>query len=188
MATGVTSSPVSLGRLLAVYTKIGLLGFGGGYAVLSFIRSELVDQHHWIPAEQFDHVVEMASFAPGATTINVLAALAYRIHGFIGMVAGTIAVLWPSFLLVVGLARLTAALQNPVLLGVLHGMEIAVIGLLLNVVVTLGRDVPRTFGMLIPFTAGWGLTLVGWNPAAIILVIAAGGILTTYVQTRRPSR
>ncbi len=120
---GVSPPSPSLLALIGVYTKIGILGFGGGYAVLAFIRSEVVDKHGWQSAEQFDHVVEMTAFAPGPTTSNVLAAIAFRLHGWKGMVLGSIAALWPSFVLIMILAAVTRVLHNPWLSGALHGIE-----------------------------------------------------------------
>ncbi|MCY0881760.1 MAG: chromate transporter, partial [Firmicutes bacterium] len=95
----VSTSPPSLTALMSVYMKIGILGFGGGYAVLSFIRTEIVTEHAWLSGSQFDHVVEMTAFAPGPTTSNVLASIAYRLHGWRGLIFGITAALWPSFLL-----------------------------------------------------------------------------------------
>ena len=40
-------------QLLWVYLKIGMFGFGGGYAMLSLIQHEIVDLHHWLTPQQF---------------------------------------------------------------------------------------------------------------------------------------
>ena len=44
-------------QLLWVYLKIGMFGFGGGYAMLSLIQHEIVDLHHWLTPQQFTDVV-----------------------------------------------------------------------------------------------------------------------------------
>ena len=190
--TGIkTGSPNSFGgekpslkTLLQVYGKIGILGFGGGFAVLSFIRSEVVTRHHWLTEEQFDHVVEMTSFAPGPTTTNVMAAIAYRLLGWQGLVLGTVAVLWPSFLLILALSKLTRLLHSVWMVGVLRGIELAVIGLLVDVVFTLWHDVPKSW-----LTGGLALvavaaSLLDINPALIILLVAAVGVLDFLVRKK----
>jgi chromate transporter len=174
-----------LSELAKVYVKIGILGFGGGYAVLAFIRDEVVERHQWLDATQFDHVVEMASFAPGATTVNVMAAIAYRLNGWRGLVLGTVAVLWPSFLLVAALARLTAVLHVGWVEGALRGVEVAVIGLLADVVLTLSREIPR-----VPVTIAMGvgaaiLVLMGLNPALTLFFVATAGLID-YLVRRKP--
>ena len=174
--------------LIGVYTKIGLLGFGGGYAVLSFIRSEVVDGHAWIDAEQFDNVVEMSAFAPGPTTSNVLAAIAYRLQGWKGLVMGTIAALWPSFLLIMLLAVATRILHNPWLTGALHGIEVAVVGLLIDVVWTLWKDVPKAVVTAILALLSLALTVLGLNPVITIGIAAAIGLFDFLIRRQPLSR
>lgn len=164
-----SSSTPGLIALMAAYSKIGLLGFGGGFAVLAFIRQELVARRGWLTAEAFDQVVEMSALAPGATTTNVLAAIAFRLQGSRGLAVGTAAVLWPSFLLILLLAKLTQVLANPWIAGAMRGIEVAVVGLLADVVATLWTDLPKSrLTRWIPLVAA-GLTLGGINPALVVL-------------------
>lgn len=183
--SGVSPPSLSLLALIGVYTKIGILGFGGGYAVLAFIRSEVVDRHGWQTAEQFDHVVEMAAFAPGPTTSNVLAAIAFRLHGWKGLVLGSVAALWPSVVLIMILAAVTQVLHNPWLSGALHGIEVAVVGLLVGVVWTLWKDVPKAVITAALAVLAMGLTLLGISPVITIVVAAALG-LADFLVRRRP--
>jgi chromate transporter len=177
-----SSATPSFKKLIQVYSKIGLLGFGGGFAVLAFIRSEVVDRQQWLTASQFDQMVEMSAFAPGPTTTNVLAAIAYRLLGWRGLVLGTIAVLWPSFLLILGLAKVTAVLHDPWITGALRGMEIAVVGLLVDVVWTLWRDVPHRIITASVATATGVFTWAGINPVLIVLAAAAFALMTFWLS------
>lgn len=174
----------TLGELVKVYGKIGILGFGGGYAVLAFIRSETVERQKWITEAQFDHVVEMMSFAPGATTINVMAAIAYRLQGWPGLLTGTVAVLWPSFVLILALAQVTAVLHNPWVAGSLKGVEVAVVGLLIDVVVTLAKEVPRAAITVALAVLAGALVFLGINPALTLLLVAAIGLMDFLIRHR----
>jgi chromate transporter len=165
----------SLGDLGLVYTKIGMVGFGGGYAVLSLIRSEVVERRGWLRPESFDHLLEMTAFAPGATTVNVLTAIAYRLVGLPGVLLGTLALLWPSFVLMLALAASTALLHTAWLVGALRGVEVAVIGLLATVVVTLGGDLPRAIPLYVLALLAFLLTLFGFSPLLAVLLSAALG-------------
>jgi chromate transporter len=167
----------SIGELVFVYTKIGMVGFGGGYAVLSFIRSETVERRGWLRPESFDHLLEMTAFAPGATTVNVLTAIAYRLTGIPGVLLGTLALLWPSFVLMLALAAATAVLRAPWLVGALRGVEVAVIGLLASVVVTLGRDLPRALLLYLLAALAFLLTVLGFTPILAVLLSAVLGAL-----------
>jgi chromate transporter len=173
-----------LGQLLQAYTQIGLVGFGGGYAVLALIRTELVVRRGWISEQRFDHIVEMTAFAPGAATVNVLAAVAYRLLGVRGMVLGTAAVLWPSFLLILGLAAGTSVLHAPWVVGALRGMELAVVALLITVVATLAQDLPRSPLLYGIAAFGFALTLAGLNPLWVVLTAATLGAADYAVRRR----
>jgi chromate transporter len=183
-----TSSAPKLGQaptlmsLIGVYTKIGILGFGGGYAVLSFIRAEVVEKHGWVRGVQFDHMVEMTAFAPGPTTTNLMASIAFRLQGWKGLALGSAAVLWPSFVLILILAEVTSVLHNPWLSGALHGIEVAVIGLLVDVVWTLWKDVPKA--VITGCLAGLALTLtlLGINPVITIGLAAVAGLVDFWVR------
>ena len=43
-------------QLLYVYLKIGIFGFGGGYAMLSLIQADVVDRYKWISLQEFTEI------------------------------------------------------------------------------------------------------------------------------------
>ena len=57
-------------RLFWTFFKIGLLGFGGGYAMISMIQGEVVDKHHWMAMGQFTDIVAISQSTPGPIGIN----------------------------------------------------------------------------------------------------------------------
>lgn len=88
-------------HLWCVYLKIGLFGFGGGYAMLSLIQYEVVDKHHWLSLQEFTDVVAISQMTPGPIGINSATYIGYTVTDNVwGSVIATIAVCLPSFLLV----------------------------------------------------------------------------------------
>ena len=88
-------------QLLWVYLKIGLFGFGGGYAMLSLIQHEIVDLHHWLTPQQFTDVVAISQMTPGPIGINSATYVGYAVTQSVwGAVLATVAVCLPSFILV----------------------------------------------------------------------------------------
>ena len=57
-------------QLFLSYLKIGFFGFGGGYAMLSLIQHEVVEQHEWITATEFADIVAISQITPGPIAIN----------------------------------------------------------------------------------------------------------------------
>ena len=100
-------------ELLYVYLKIGLFGFGGGYAMLSLIQFEVVDKHHWLSSQQFTDIVAISQMTPGPIGINSATYIGYTVTGNVwGAVLATFAVCLPSFLLVLLISYLFAKFKN----------------------------------------------------------------------------
>lgn len=98
-------------KLIWAYIKIGLFGFGGGYAMLSLVERAVVGQG-WITEQMFTDIVAISQMTPGPIGINsatyigyvapgnVDPALASPLWGLLGSVLATLAVTLPSFFLV----------------------------------------------------------------------------------------
>lgn len=88
-------------QLFWTYTKIGLFGFGGGYAMLSLVQDEVVVKQVWITEQQFTDIVALSQVTPGPIGINSATYIGYTATGSIlGAVVATLAVSLPSFILV----------------------------------------------------------------------------------------
>ena len=94
-------------RLLYVYLKIGILGFGGGYAMLSLIQADVVDRYGWISLQEFTDIVAISQMTPGPIGINSATYIGYTaVHNagysetmsILGSCLTTFAVCLPSFL------------------------------------------------------------------------------------------
>lgn len=83
-------------QLLLVYLKIGLLGFGGGYAMLSLIQEEVVVRHQWLTMQEFTDIVAVSQVTPGPIGINSATYIGYTVTGSVwGSVVATVAVMIP---------------------------------------------------------------------------------------------
>ncbi len=96
-------------QLLFVYLKIGILGFGGGYAMLSLIQADVVDRYQWISLQEFTDIVAISQMTPGPIGINSATYIGYTAIlnagyppyvAILGSCLTTFAVCLPSFLLV----------------------------------------------------------------------------------------
>ena len=67
-------------KLIWAYLKIGLFGFGGGYAMLSLIQSEVV-QSGWISSQMFTDIVAVSQMTPGPIGINSATYIGYVVTG-----------------------------------------------------------------------------------------------------------
>ena len=100
-------------KLFVVFFKIGLLNFGGGYAMISFIQNELVVKHPWLTAAQFTDMVAISQVTPGPVGINMATYAGYTVSGTIwGALVATGAVCLPAFLLLIWLGSVLLRFQR----------------------------------------------------------------------------
>ena len=92
-------------QLFLSYLKIGFFGFGGGYAMLSLIQNEIVEQRGWLTTMQFADIVAVSQMTPGPIAINSATYIGYEIGGIFGSVVATFAVCLPSLTLMLLLTR-----------------------------------------------------------------------------------
>lgn len=80
--------------------KIGLFTFGGGYAMLALLESELVEKKGWLEKEEFLDMVAIAESTPGPIAINSATYIGYKRAKVLGSAVATLAVCLPSFIII----------------------------------------------------------------------------------------
>lgn len=127
-------------QLFYTFFKIGLFGFGGGYAMLSMIQGEVVTRHGWISAQEFTDIVAISQMTPGPIGINSATFVGYSTlidagytpaMAVLGSATATFAVILPSFILMLIISRYFLKFQKHlVVMAVFSGLRPAVVGLL----------------------------------------------------------
>lgn len=92
-------------QLLLSYIKIGFLGFGGGYAMISFLYHEAVVRHGWVTGAELADIIAISQMTPGPIAINSATYIGYKIAGFGGAAVATVAVCIPALTLMVVVTR-----------------------------------------------------------------------------------
>ena len=149
-ATSATAASVGLVPILLTFLKMGVVVFGSGYVLLSFLQADLVDRLHWITRAQLLDAVTAGQLTPGPV-FAAATFLGYLLHGFSGAAVATLAIFLPSFFLA-GLVGILARRirKSPAAASFLDGVNSAAVALIAAVAVTLGRA-----ALLDLFT--WGL-------------------------------
>ena len=119
-------------QLFYTFFKIGLFGFGGGYAMLSMIQGEVVTRYEWLTAQEFTDIVAISQMTPGPIGINAATYVGYTATGSVfGSIIATFAVVFPSFILMLTISKFFLKYQkHPVVEAVLSGLRHAVVSLL----------------------------------------------------------
>jgi len=120
-------------QLFITFFKIGLFGFGGGYAMLSMIQYEVVEAHNWLTIGEFTDIVAISQMTPGPVSINTATYVGFSVtnHGVLGSFIATFAVCLPSIIIMVLICRFILFLKNNAYLtAALLWMKPAAIGLI----------------------------------------------------------
>lgn len=126
-------------QLFYTFFKIGLFGFGGGYAMLSMIQGEVVTRYGWLTAQEFTDIVAISQMTPGPIGINSATYVGFTATGSIwGSVIATFAVVLPSFILMLTISKFFLKYQkHPAVEAVFNGLRPAVVGLLASAALVL---------------------------------------------------
>ena len=127
-------------QLLYVYLKVGILGFGGGYAMLSLIQADVVDRYHWITLQEFTDIVAISQMTPGPIGINSATYIGYTAIlnagyspavSILGSCLTTAAVCLPSFFLVLSISMAFSKFKhNKYVEAAFVGLRPATVGLI----------------------------------------------------------
>lgn len=119
-------------ELFYSFFKIGLFGFGGGYAMLSLIQGEVVTRHAWLTAQEFTDIIAISQMTPGPIGINSATYVGFTATGNIwGAITATFAVTLPSFILMLTISKFFLKYQkHPVVVSIFDGLRPAIVGLL----------------------------------------------------------
>lgn len=184
-------------QLFYTFFKIGLFGFGGGYAMLSMIQGEVVTRHGWLSPQEFTDIVAISQMTPGPIGINSATYVGYdaivgagysMAWGVVGSILATLAVVLPSFILMLTISRFFLKYQkHPVVESVFSGLRPAVVGLLASAALVLmnvenfGSPTEDTRSFLISclifVVAFVGTRRYKVNPILMIVLCGAAGVL-----------
>ena len=118
-------------QLLWVFVKIGVLGFGGGYAMLSLIQHEVVDHYSWMTTAEFTDMVAISQMTPGPISINLATYVGYNTAGIGGSLLASFALCLPSIIMVYLIIKLFISKKNNALMNnTLKGLKPAIAGLI----------------------------------------------------------
>ncbi len=136
-------------KLIWAYIKIGIFGFGGGYAMLSLVEKSVVDPG-WISETMFTDIVAISQMTPGPIGINsatyigfvapgeVNPALDSWYWGILGSVLATLAVVLPSFFLVVYCSHfIRRHNERGIIKAIFSGLRPVVVGLIASAAIML---------------------------------------------------
>ena len=113
------------------FLKVGCFAFGGAYGAIPLIR-DVVMSYGWLSEDMLTYMIAVSESTPGPIMVNLATYIGSSQGGFLGAVIATLAVVLPSFLIILLVtALLKTALKNKYVQAVLRGLKPCVIGIVL---------------------------------------------------------
>ncbi len=166
---------IKCAELLYSFFKIGLMGFGGGYSMLSMIITE--SEKFSVTTQQFADLNALDMVVPGPIAINAATYVGYLYAGFWGAAAATIGVSLPSFILIALVMRFIEKYkENKFMSGFLSGVKPAAVGLIAAAAFTIASGVLVWPGAQISNIFSDPLGTVSVFLVAVFVITAAANI------------
>jgi chromate transporter len=174
-ALALVSMPAAL--LFVVFARIGLVTFGGGFAMIPAIEHEVVASRGWLTEAAFDDAIVLGQITPGPVAIAATF-IGYRVAGGAGAALATLGMFGPPFVLAVIAARSVAAFRtNRAVQGALRGVAPAVVGVIAAAALALARTSAHSVtGAAIAIASGVALVVFRRVPALVPLALGGAAV------------
>ncbi len=183
-------------NLFLTFFKIGITTFGGGYAMIPLIQSEVVSRG-WLSETALVNFIAVSESTPGPFAINIATYVGRVTAGITGAVCATFGVVLPSFIIILIVAKFYKKFrESKVVKGCMTGLRPAVIGLIGAALLSMGKTVFFENGIalqnILSYKTAVSVVILGislylaigkkLSPILIILLSAVLGIVAGYAQ------
>ncbi len=175
-----------LWQLFAAFARVGIMTFGGGYAMIPILEREIVDRHGWATEEELMDYYAVGQCTPGVIAVNTATFIGYKVAGKLGGVIATLGVVFPSVVIITLIAGiLTSFSEVPAVKSAFAGIRVCVCVLIVNAVLKLWRKAVVDKATLVLFLLVFLLSVFfSVSPVILVIVCAAAGIALTRMGVR----
>ncbi len=174
-------------QLFITFAKVGVMTFGGGYAMLPILQRELVDNKGWATEEELMDYFAIGQCTPGIIAVNTATFVGQKTKGILGGIVATLGIVFPSLVIICLLAGVIETFSHLTWVqNAFGGIRICVCVLILNAVVKLLKkaviDIPTAIIFLL-VTAG--TLLLSLSPVIFVAAAAVAGIVLKALGGKR---
>lgn len=174
-------------QLFISFFKLGLLMFGGGYAMLPLLEHEIVDKKGWINSEELLDMYALAQCTPGVIAVNTATKTGYKMKGIIGAIFATVGVVTPSIIII---TVISTALESFAAIkevqSILSGIRVAACAMMVATLIKLGKAGIKDWVGAIIFAAVFVASVFfGVSPVWLVLGAIFAGIFSGKAKEKR---
>ena len=165
--------------LFLTFSKIGVMTFGGGMAMLPMLQREIVENKGWATEEELMDYYAIGQCTPGIIAVNTATFIGKKLKGTAGAIMATLGIIFPSVVIITILASVISAYREIEWINhAFAGIRVCVCILIINAAIKLGKksliDIPTVIIFAIVFL---GTVFLDVSPIVFVILAAAAGIL-----------
>ena len=165
--------------MFLTFAKVGVMTFGGGYAMLPILQREVVDNKGWATEEELMDYFAIGQCTPGVIAVNTATFIGHKNKGILGGVFATLGVVFPSLVIISLLAGVIEAFSHLTWVqNAFGGIRVCVCILILNAVVKLLKKAVVDFPTFLIFAVvAICSVFFSISPVIYVVLAAIAGIL-----------
>ena len=173
--------------LFLTFAKVGVMTFGGGYAMLPILHREVVENKGWATDEELTDYFAIGQCTPGVIAVNTATFIGQKRRGILGGIMATLGVVFPSLVIIAALAGVITTFSH--LAWVQHafaGIRVCVCVLIFNAVLKLWKGAVKDVWGLVIFLVILALSVfTKLSPIIYVLAAAVAGLLIKNLGAKR---
>lgn len=177
-------------RLYGLFFKIGIMTFGGGYAMLPILERELVEKRKYVTMEEIMDYFAVGQCTPGIIAVNTATFIGFKRRGILGGIFTTLGVVSPSVLIISLLASILQLLAgNEIASHAFNGISVAVCALIIQAILKLIKTgIKDIFTLIICLAAFVASFILNISPIIIVIVSAVLGVVYKAIYDKRSAK
>ena len=165
--------------MFITFAKVGVMTFGGGYAMLPILQREVVENKKWATEEELVDYFAIGQCTPGVIAVNTATFIGQKTKGILGGIIATLGVVFPSIIIISLLAGVINTFSHIAWVqDALAGIRVCVCVLILNAVIKLSKKSIVSISTFILFLLGTlARPLTDLSPVIFVVLAALAGIV-----------
>jgi chromate transporter len=162
-----------LGEVAALFSKLGLIAFGGPAAHIALMRQEVVDRRHWLDEQSFLDLLGASNLIPGPSSTELAIYLGYSRAGPLGLVLAGVLFILPAMLMVMAFAWAYVEFgTTPQASALLYGIKPVILAVIIQAIYGLLRTAIKNWLLAAIVVLTIVLFTVGVNPLVSLFGLA----------------
>lgn len=171
-------------EMFSTFAKVGVLTFGGGYAMLPILQREVVEKKHWATNEELMDYYAVGQCTPGVIAVNTATFIGNKLRGVTGGIVATFGVVFPSLVIISVIAAFISNFADlEIVKQAFNGVRVCVCVLIFNALIKLVKK-----SVVDIYTAGiFAFVAVGSistniSPVVFVIISSLLGIAITTLK------